>query len=454
MEFIDRNNELGALSSSYERGNAEFIIITGRRRIGKTELIKKLINKYGGVLLTCREESEKLMLQRFSNILGSYFADDFILKNYINSWESFFEYIYKNTLNRRLIIAIDEFPYAVNNKSLPSILQDYWDNKLNETKIFLILSGSNISMMENLSDYKSPLYGRRTGQIELKQFPFIEVLRYIKDPELAVRYYCVYGGTPAYIMEINKTKSFIENIKNTFLKLDSFINQDVLFLLREELNEPRYYFSILEAISSGKTSLGEIMNYTGLQRNLISKYLSVLIDLDFIRREVPITSRKSKKGIYLLKDNMFNFYFRFIYKNYNLIELNNTEMLINIIKEDMNNYIGHIFEYISIQFLLELNKKTPTFDEIGKWWYKENEIDILTLGNKNNEITFYECKWKVLDEHDINSIIKELKEKAKNFKWHENRIEKYGIIAKKIKNKAKLNGNYTLLDLDDFEKSI
>ena len=451
MLFIDRKNELNMLSSAYNRSRAELVLITGRRRIGKTELIKKCINEHKGVLLTCREESEKLMLERFSVILGNYFHDDFIIKNSIKSWDSFFEYLYKNTLHEKSIIAIDEFPYALNNKSLQSILQDYWDNKLNNTRIFLILSGSNISMMENLSDYKSPLYGRRTGQITLKEFPFVEVLRYFGDPELAVKYYSVYGGTPAYIMEVNKTKSFTDNIMNTFLKIDSFINQDVLFLLKEELKEPRYYFSILEAISSGKTALGEIISYTGLQRNLTSKYISVLIDLDYIRREIPITSTKSRKGIYLLKDNMFNFYFRYIYPNYNLIEMGNENMLINIINENINTYIGHIFEYISIQFLLELNKKNQEFDRIGKWWYKDIGIDIITINNKTNQITFYECKWKELNEQDLNNTLLKLREKAKSFEWHENRTERYGIIAKKIKGKERIKGNYLLYDLSDFK---
>ncbi len=451
MIFIDRKNELNLLSAACKGSRAELILLTGRRRIGKTELIKKLISEYGGVLLTCREESEKLMLERFSVSLGNYLNDSFIIKNSINSWDSFFEYIYKNTSNKKLIIAIDEFPYALNNKSLQSILEDYWDNKLKNTKICLILSGSNMSMMENLSDYKSPLYGRRTGQITLKEFPFVEILNYFNDPELAVKYYSVYGGTPAYIMEINKTESFTENIKNTFLKANSFINQDVLFLLREELNEPRYYFSILEAISSGKTTLGEIISYTGLQRNLISKYLSILIDLDYIRREIPVTSSKSRKGMYLLKDNMFNFYFRYIYPNYNMIEMGNEEMLIDMISKDINSYIGHIFEYISMQFLLELNKKSLNFDRIGKWWHKETEIDIITINSKTNLITFYECKWKELDEHDVYDILIKLKEKAGSFEWHENRTERFGIIAKKIKDKEKINGNYLFYDLSDFQ---
>ncbi|WMT51654.1 MAG: ATP-binding protein [Ferroplasma sp.] len=147
MLFIDRKNELNMLYSAYKRSMAELVLITGRRRMGKTELIKKCINEHKGVLLTCREESEKLMLERSSIILGNYFQDDFIIKNSIKSWDSFFEYRYKNTLNEKSIIAIDEFSYALNNKSLQSLLQDYLDNKLKSTRIFLILSGSNISMM-------------------------------------------------------------------------------------------------------------------------------------------------------------------------------------------------------------------------------------------------------------------------------------------------------------------
>ena len=312
MEFIDRENELKTLNLRYNSNRAEFIVIYGRRRVGKTELIKQFMKNHEGVIFTGREESEKIQLGRLSKILGNFFNDNFLKGNYLNNFDSFFEYLYNKTINKRLVIAIDEFPHIVkNNNSLLSILQDYWDNKLKYTKIFFIISGSNMSMMENIVIYKSPLYGRRTGQLMIKPLEFMSLINYFGNVEKAIKYYSIYGGTPVYINEIDKTKDLMENIKNNFLSIDSFINQDIMFLLREEFDEPRYYFSIFEAIANGNATLGEIINYTGLERSLLSKYISILIDMDFIKREIPVTlSNKSKKGIYKFKDNMIAFFFQ------------------------------------------------------------------------------------------------------------------------------------------------
>ena len=338
MIFIDRINELKALNDRYDSGKAEFVVVYGRRRVGKTELLKQFMNNHDGIIFTTHEESEKLQLNRFSKRLSDFFDDYVLSKNSLNNFDSLFEYLYTKSLNKRVIFAIDEFPYLVkNNSSLLSILQDYWDNKLKYTKIFFIISGSNMSMMENMMIYKSPIYGRRTGQLLIKPIEFTPLINYFGDAKLAVEYYSIYGGTPAYINEINKTKNLIENVRNNFLSLDSFINQDVMFLLREEFDEPRYYFSIFEAIANGNVTLAEIIEYTGLERALLSKYIRILIDLDFIKRDIPVTaSNKVKKGIYKFKDNMIAFYFRFIYNNYDLIEMNKTGELLQVINNDLN----------------------------------------------------------------------------------------------------------------------
>ncbi len=382
-----------------------------------------------------------------------FFNDNLLRSNYLNNFNSFFEYLYNKTINKRLVIAIDEFPYIVkNNNSLLSILQDCWDNKLKYTKIFFIISGSNMSMMENIVIYKSPVYGRRTGQLMIKPLEFMSLIDYFGNVEKAIKYYSVYGGTPAYINGIDKTEGLMENIKNNFLSINSFINQDIMFLLREEFNEPRYYFSILEAIANENTALGEIINYTGLERSLLGKYISVLIDTDFIKREIPVTlSSKSKKGIYRFKDNMIAFFFRYIYNNYDFIEMNRVNELSDIIKNDLDTYIGHTFEDISINFLIKNNGRIIKFDKIGKWWYKDSEIDIVALNNLNNEIIFFECKWKTLSDYDVNNILLKLKDKAKNVKWKNSRKEKFGVIAKEIINKERIDKNYIVIDLRDFQ---
>ncbi len=456
--FIDRERELGFLGERYSSGKAEFVIIYGRRRIGKTELIERFLasNKVNGLRLLAREESKLLQLKRFRKALAEYFNDPVLGRMEFNEWDAFFEYLSAKCEKERIVIAIDEFPYLVKeDKSLPSILQDYWDRKLKDGKIFLILCGSSISMMEKLMGYKSPIYGRRTGQILVKPFRFEEVLNYIKNLEKAVEFHSVFGGTPAYVLEIDKDRDILSNIRSKILREDSFIFRDVEFLLREEIEEPRYYFSILLSISKGNNKLGLICNDTGLSKSIVNKYLSVLIDLHLVKRMVPVTeSLKSKKGQYFISDNLFEFWFRFVYPNIEKIERDEIDLVINRdVKPHLNQFIGRKFEDICEELLWKL--KISDFTRIGKWWHKDKEIDIVALDEGKKEILLAECKWK--DEVNAGKIVKELAEKSSYVDWYnEEREEKFAIFAKSFSNRVEeFEGKKVYcFDLEDLEKYI
>ncbi len=459
MNFIGRKKELESLSERFESNRAEFLIIYGRRRIGKTELIKKLISKqHPGIILIGRQESRKLQLDRYSRILAEHFNDELLKKQGFANWDAFFEYIYHQAKEQRFILALDEFPYLVKDeKALPSILQDYWDSKLKDSGIYLIISGSSISMMEKLMSYRAPLYGRRTGQIKLGPLPFKDVARYMGNVKRAVEMYSVFGGTPAYITQTDPAHDIYWNIDKNILRFDSFIYRDIRFILLEELEEPRYYFSVLESIASGSTTLGKITNYTGLDRSLVGKYLSVLIDLGIIKREIPVTaSLKSKKGLYSIKDNAFAFWFRFIFPSEDLIDLGHEEVVLRRIKSGLGTYLGRTFEDIAKEFLWDLNMLEGVpfpFSKLGSWWYKEREIDIVAM-NDESGIFFCEVKWKDLSEADASDLIRQLKEKSGHVRWRdEDRNEHYGIIARTISGKKKLiDDGYFVFDLKDYEK--
>ncbi len=459
--FIDREYEFEILKERYKSGRAEFLIIYGRRRIGKTELVEQFISKNNirGIRLMAREESKHYQLKRFKEKLSDFFKDDYLKKIEWRTWDSFFEYLFTKTYNRRVLIAIDEFPYLVKeDPSILSTLQDCWDEKLKKSKIFLILLGSSISMMEKMMSFKSPLYGRRTGQIKLKPLRFMDLYSYIKDIQKLIEFYSVFGGSPAYIMESNIHKSILWNIKNKILKVDSFIYRDVEFILREELDEPRYYFSILHAISLGNHKIGNICNETGLSKSIVSKYLSVLIDLHIVKREIPVTENyRSKKGLYFLEDNMFDFWFRFVYPYIDLIESRKIDTVVeNKIAPQLNAFIGKKFENIAKELIERLEKKNYT--KIGKWWYKDKEIDILATDEQTKEMLALEVKWQDLKIKDVKNIMEDLHNKVEYVEWHnEKRKENLGILARKIDKKAKewlLSKGYRAWDLKDVEKVI
>ena len=387
--FINRERETSILQKRYKSNKAELLVIYGRRRVGKSELIENFLsgNDIYGIRLLAREESKKFQLLRFTKILAEFFSDPVLENISFNDWDGFFEYINSITTNKKIVIAIDEFPYLIKeDRSLPSILQDLWDNKLRHTKLFLILSGSSIRMMEAIQEYGSPLYGRRTGQLLLKPLKFMDILNYLKDMRSAVEHYCVFGGTPAYFTEIDKKKNVMDNINDTIFRPDSYLFRDVEFVLRQELVEPRYYFSILFSISSGNHKIGLICNQTGLPKSIVNKYLSVLIDLQLVHREVPVDEDdRSRKGLYFLDDNLFDFWFRFVHPNIDLIENETIEQLLVDLKEvQLKEYIGRHFERIIAEILPKLFKNK--YLKIGRWWDKGEEIDIVALNKNTKEI--------------------------------------------------------------------
>jgi AAA+ ATPase superfamily predicted ATPase len=310
-------------------------------------------------------------------------------------------------------------------------------------------------MMESVvMGYSSPLYGIRTGQLLIKQIPFIHILGYIKDIKKAVEFYSVYGGTPAYIMEADPKKDVFTNIEHNILREDSFLYRDVEFILRQELTEPRYYFSILLSLAKGNHRIGLIANDTGLSISIVNKYLSVLIELQLVYRTVPVTeSYKSRKGMYFLADNLFDFWFKFVYPEMEDIEKGKGDAIIENIKPQFNRYVGKHFENIAQEILEMLNEKGLLpfkFTKIGKWWHKEQEIDIVAYNEKSKQTIFCECKWS--DKVNAREVLEHLKEKA-SLVPIERQGEYYIIFAKGFR-KQITEDNVILYNLKDLEQLL
>jgi len=415
-KFKNRVKELALIEELYKIGSPKLVIFYGRRRVGKTELLKEFLNKYNGLYLLSRQESEKEQLVKFSLQIAEFFNDNVLKINPFASWDALFTYLSKKP---RMPIVFDEFPYAVQaSKKLPSVLQDYWDNKFSKNKSFIILCGSSISMMERLLGHKSPIYGRRTEQILLEPLKFSDALLFFPEKmplKEKIIYYSILGGTPAYLLEFDFDKSLKDNLKENLLKKNKFLYQDVMFVLKEELKEPRNYFSILDSMARGNTKIGLIANDAGLEKSFVIKYLSVLTSLQLIERRIPITEknkRKSRKGIYLIKDSFFKFWFKFIFENQEYVEQERQGKLIEekIIPE-LNSFAGRIFEDVVLSEILK--HKDYQGYIFGRWWDSELEVDIVGLNKAEREIIVGEVKFSNLSKKDIANIEKSLKEKSK-----------------------------------------
>lgn len=419
--FIGRNKELNKLNKMYDSDSFELAVIYGRRRVGKTTLIREFCKDKRAIYFISREASDFFNLENFSKDVFEITLNQTSGSAKFLNWEDAFDYIYNISKDERIILVIDEYPYlAQSNRSISSILQAHIDMKLKESKLFLILCGSSMSFMENqVLGYKSPLYGRRTAQFKVKPFIFFESIRYHKNftnEEKAI-IYGITSGIPEYLSKINDSKSLKDNIIDLFLDDTGHLFEEPSSLLKQELREPATYNTIITSIAKGASKLNEISTKSSLENNKCAKYLSSLISLGIVRKEKPVNEDTSKKSIYVIEDNMFKFWYRFIPDNMTHIVSGNPKRLYEkIIEPQISHYMGTIFEEICKQYILikNSNGELPImFGKIGKWWggnpilKKQEEIDIMAIGEESSVI-YGECKWTndLIDNNVLENIIR------------------------------------------------
>jgi hypothetical protein len=443
--FVNRKDELKLLEELYNSRKKEVLILYGRRRAGKTELIKQFIKEKEAIYFL----ADKGGLENNSNRFYKTMSKKYNLPSVeVRDFRNAFEFLKMGIRDKRTVVIIDEFSYLLNDNNTPAVFQNIIDEILDDS-IVLILCGSLMGAMENLLNYKNPLHGRRTAQLKLKPLEFFHVAEYFKntDLETVVKIYGITGGIPMYF-KLFTGKNFENEVLQNVFKKTSILYEEPEFILREELGDVHRYYLILEAIALGYNRVSEISNFTGIMANDLPKYLKTLINLEFVEREIPITdSPKSKKGRYIIKDNFFRFWFNFVYPNKGEIEIETYTMDFS----RFNQYLGQIFEDIAKEFLINLSKKDKIpfrFSKIGRWWHKGEEIDIVAMSKDNEKVLFTEVKWKKLSLREARGILKNLERKSQlvNLKSE----SYFCLIGKSIDGKDELRENYLVYDLDDF----
>ncbi len=431
MVFVNRDAELSFLRRAWQEDKSQLVVIYGKRRVGKTALVKELSKNLPHIYFLADKAPERDQLTQLSEKVGLYFKDDFLLSRGFGTWHDFFNYIKSKG---KLVMIFDEFPYLIeSNPAIPSLFQKGWDEDLSQSDVFLILLGSSMGMMEtDVLGHKSPLFGRRTGQILVETMPFNSAKEFFPalNDEAFMYFYGALGGTPAYLLQFDPSADFRENVRNRILSPEAYLYREPDFILREELREPRNYFSILRAISMGKTRPAEIINETGFDKNMVGKYLSVLTDLKIIRREVPVTEwgfEKSKKGMYLLEDNFFRFWFRYVYPNRSFIEEGQIDYVLDRkIMPSIDRFISWSFEEVCRSRVRKGLPQDIRCNRVGRWWSKEGEIDIVGLAEDENTVVFGEAKWSV--NPTGTDILNDLERKAKLVDWRKGERKEYFVL--------------------------
>ena len=451
IRFIDRVEELEVLERDWKSQKNGFIVLFGRRRIGKTTLLNEFVKNKEGIRYTAEDVNKSVQITQFKNIVAGHLKDDFLLKQDISDWSSLFAYLPKVlNKNKRTYLWIDELSYIIkNDASVTSVLQKFSDDFLRESNVFLILSGSLFGLMsEKVLSSSSPLYGRRTRDILLRPIHFTFANEFLNfNFEDLLKTNLTINGIPEYLTVASKHKNYSDFILNEFLRPEGYFFREPIYLLSQEFKEIKTYFSILNAIAYGNSRPTEIANFVGIQAREIYPYLELLINYGFVSRQTSILGDK-KRGVYHISDNFFDFWFNFVHKNREAIE--RRECRIN--KSELNSYLGKRFEML-IRDNLSLFFKD--FEHGGRWWHNDQEIDIVALRDEKKEILFGECKWQ--EKVDAFDILRKLIEKTKLVAWGgEDRRETFAIFAKSFSRKIKeFEGkNVHCFDLKDIETAF
>ena len=405
--FIGRKDELAFLNERYDDNKAECIILYGRRRVGKTALINEFCKDKPSLIFSAVKGNAYDNLAELSRVVMEYkYGLDNDISFLFSDLRSALNAVCGLADGKRFVFCIDELPYLAQSiPSAMSVLQHFLDYEAKNAGLFIILSGFSISFMEDgvLSE-KSPVYGRRTGQIKLVPFDYRETAEWFPSysSEDKALIYGMTGGVPYYMECFLGCSSIKEATVKSILSSNGLLYAEPSFLLREELKDSRLYDSILTAIAEGNTRLSEIASKVGIETGACSAYMKALMNLGFIRKECPVGNSSSRKTLYRLDDFFLMFWYRFVYRFSSVIaSRKGAELYDKIIVPRLPEYMGAVFERMAYDYLLKYADVPFLIKEIGRWWGgnpktgKEAEIDIVILSAENtDEGIIASCKYR------------------------------------------------------------
>lgn len=398
--FVGREKELKTLNNIYNTDYFEFLVIYGRRRVGKTELLKEFIKGKNALFYPALDQ--KTNLDRFTEYVLKYFGET--AKISFKTWEDLFIHVAEKLGDEKLVLIIDEFPYIAKNENvilstLQNVIDHYWKNK----NIKLILCGSSVSFMVNgvLSE-KSPLFDRNTAVMEVLPFDYDAVgsflPSYTKEEQMIV--YGIVGGVPYYLSRFNDKKSLKENLSDVIFSSYAPLREEVTTLLKAELREPATYNQILASMANGARSLGEIASKAKMDITATTSYMKILTEMKIIKKILPCGDKEnSRKGQYIISDNFVYFWYKFVYSASAIFDFVEPLEYIDTIYDDILRYMGSVFEEICFQYLKHNARLLPFLPtNIGKWWggnmitHQPTDIDILAFNR--DKYLFCECKFR------------------------------------------------------------
>lgn len=404
--FYCREEELNTMNHRYEKGRFECIVIYGRRRVGKTSLINEFCKHKKTIYFSALSASSQENLEALSKAIFTCKNPDTSVAPTYQSYDDALDAITAMAQHQRIVFVIDEYPYlAKAEKSFSSRLQHIIDHQWQNSQLYLILCGSSMSFMEyQVLGYESPLYGRRTAQFKIQALTYREMTQFYPQLSLSDQalLYGITGGIPHYINKLDVDDNLDEALLENLFNPSSYLFEEPDNLLKQELREPAIYNSVISAIAGGASHLNEISTKIGLESGICTKYLKVLLELGILKKETPIMEKLGKKTIYIIDDNFFRFWYRFVPRNMSIISAGRMNLVYEqAVKKHYPDYMGLVFEKICQEYLSRYAKNLPILlGSVGQWWgtdsktKKEIQIDIVGTPVEGNEYIIGSCKYR------------------------------------------------------------
>lgn len=427
-KFVGRHRELEELNRILSQRGAQFILVYGRRRVGKTTLLLNWAEQSGKpyIYWVANRDTPAQVRLGFTRAVWRWAHPESQAVPRFDTWEDAFETTAQLVGDQPVILILDEFSYATeSDPSLASHLQAAWDHLFKDRNVTIVLSGSHIGMMVDLMGYQAPLYGRFTAQFPVDPLPFAALRDFLPHYTAAERVavYAVTGGVPAYLERFDDRRSLTENLRELFMQRTSIFRTEPFFLIGDVIRrETQTYEAVLKSIAAGNRTPQDIGNTLGVSSSYLSPYLKQLEELHLVRRRIPATTpperrEKTKTSQYHLTDPYLRFYFRFIAPNADLVEQGLSQVLWDRISDQFRAFVGMTaFEDLCREWVLLKARagKLPMVPElVGSHWSTDAQVDVVAVNWHDKAILLGECKWGVDDVG--RSVVRELVDKAPKF---------------------------------------
>ena len=425
--FAGRRNELKKLDMLYSSGKFECVVIHGRRRSGKTALLREFIANKKAIYFSAQETNSGENLEYLCRSIETLPREAMADAREVRTYDDAFERINELARTERLMLIIDDYEFlAAAHRDISKLICAQIDRNLKNSLLMLIICGSSKPVMESEAfGYDSPFHGRRTAQMHLQPFNFFETKRqYAGFPPFDIAIiYGLTGGVPKYLEQMNPDLSIEDNIRMNFFDASSFMFEEPMNIMRREVRDPTYYNAILRAISIGRTKNSEIAAAVGLETSACTAYLKNLIALGFVGKHTPAAEKAGKKTVYEIEDNMFHFWYRFVHGNISQIQSGTADRIWRGVAREIPSFMHKVFMDICRQWLEQRNQdgRLPVkYVELGRWWgvdpvwKADAAMPIVAYADDDNAI-FGDCEWS--EEPTQVTALNSLAERSRLFRY-------------------------------------